>query len=131
MATNMLERSNISGYNTHGGYFMSPEDQKELKGQVLVEYQEVEDQINALEAQAEGLGNDFVAFGNMMQRQCAQQVFRANQAHHNVPVGGYVSDKIQRTLREWEKCFDIADRLRQAYARLQQLKDQKMRLGLR
>jgi hypothetical protein len=110
---------------------MSPDEQKELKGRVLVEYQEVEDLINLLEAQAKSIGDDISAFGHMLQNGPAQNVFRHNQSHHDVAVASYVSEKIQKSMRDWEKCFDLADELRQAYNRRRELTDQKQRLGLR
>lgn len=114
----------------HGGHFMSPDEQREQKARVLLEYQEVENEINALEVSAKTMGEDIVSFGNLMQMGAAERIFRQGQAHHGV-ASDYLPEKLLRTVREWEKCFDVADKLRQAYSRLDQLRQQKAKLGLR
>jgi hypothetical protein len=49
-----------------GGYFMSPEDQRDLKGRILVEYQEVEDAVNSLAVALRRMGTEMNSFGVLL-----------------------------------------------------------------
>jgi hypothetical protein len=100
---------------------MSPEDQKVQKGEVLIEYQEVEDQIKALEVKAKRIGEAISTFGNWMQQSPVTHIYLHNQAHHGFSVE-FLPDLIYRTMREWEQSFEVADKLRQANRRLLELK---------
>jgi hypothetical protein len=108
---------------------MSPDDQRTQKAAVLLECQEVEDQLSALEVRAARLGKVFWDFGSLLQRE-AYMVMKHDQSHWNtnaVPL----STEIITTLREWEKPFELGENIRKAKHRLQQLREQKARLGLR
>jgi hypothetical protein len=124
----MLERSKMAEYNSRGGDFMSPE--RELKARVLLEYQETENEVGALEVEARRIGERISSFGELMKTQPTEKIFRKGQPHHGVATE-YLSEKVLQTMKEWEKCFEVADNLRHAYSRLNDLKLQKERLGLR
>jgi hypothetical protein len=124
----MLERSNIRRYNTLGGDFMSPE--RELKARVLLEFQETENEVVALEVEARRMGERISTFGDLMKNRPTEKIFRKGQPHHGAATE-YLPEKLLITMKDWEKCFEVADSLRQAHSRLIELKQQKERLGLR
>jgi hypothetical protein len=124
----MLERSTMSAYNPLGGDLMGPE--RELKARVLLEFQETENEVGALEVEARRMVERIITFGELMKNHPSEKIFRKGQPHHGVATE-YLSEKVLQAMREWEKCFEVADSLRQGNSRLQDLKQQKERLGLR
>jgi hypothetical protein len=112
------------------GYVMSSDDKRVKKGEVLLEYQEIEDRVKELQVEAKKMGDSIVLFGTMMQEAPASSIYLPNQAHHGITAHA-VPQKIYQTMQDWERCFDVADKLRQAMHRLAQLKEQKERFGLR
>jgi hypothetical protein len=110
---------------------MSPEDQRAQKGAILLESQEVEAQISALLVRARRLGSKISEFGELLQTQPAREIMKEDQAHRNIAVNGPTSKETLAAMRGWQESFDIADQLRQAMNRAQELGRQKAQLGLK
>jgi len=108
---------------------MSPDDQRAQKGAVLLEFQEVTDQIKALEIKAERLGEKIAQFGNLLKHHAAHSIMKEDQAHHGLAIGP-TSPELLAAMRGWQDSFEITESLRLAMHRLTELKRQKAQLGL-
>jgi hypothetical protein len=126
----MPEASQILRYYSGWGYFMSPDDQRAQKGAILLEYQEVQEQINALHVKAQRLGERISEFGRLLQKSPAEQILREDQPHHSLAHSPTHPD-LMAAMRGWQESFEIADNLRQAIVRSRELHQQKERLGLK
>ncbi len=109
---------------------MSSDELKAQKGEVLVEYQEVEDQIKALMVKAARIGGVIKDFGERLEKNPMTKIYRGDQETHNILVET-VPEAFVAIVRGWEIAFDIADALRQAQKRLNELSEQKRMLGIR
>jgi hypothetical protein len=109
---------------------MSPDEKRTQKADVLLEYQEVEDDLNALLVRSARQGELISQFGQMLLNSPAEHIMKADQPQHGsraVPI----PNQMFIALAEWEKAFEIADGIRFKRLRLQELKRQKEALGLR
>ena len=62
----MLERSTISGYNAHGGYLLSEEQQDAVIGRVLRELKETKQKLAKLRAEADRIGQALGRIGQTL-----------------------------------------------------------------
>lgn len=127
----MPETSQILRYHSGWGYFMSPDDQRAQKGQILLEYQEVQEQIAALQVKAQRLGEKITEFGRLLQSSPAERILREDQPHHSIAYHGPTQPDLLAAMRGWQESFEIAGNLREAIKRLKELGQQKERLGLK
>jgi hypothetical protein len=108
---------------------MSPEEKREQKAKVLLEYSETQEEIAALEVRAKRMGADIAKFGELMRRSPAIHIYRREQEQHGLPVES-IPSAILETMKGWEQSFEVADKLRQARRRLSDLEEQKKQLHL-
>ncbi len=108
---------------------MSPEEQREQKGKILLEYQEAQDEIAALEVKAKRIGVEISKFGYWMQHSPATHIYRREQEQYGLKIE-FTPLETMQAIKDWELHFELADKLRQARSRLADLEEQKKRLRL-
>jgi hypothetical protein len=92
---------------------MSPEEKREQKARTLLEYQETQEEIAALEVKAKRMGAEISKFGEWMQRSPATHIYRREQEQYGLRVE-FTPPEILETIKNWERSFELADELRQA-----------------
>jgi hypothetical protein len=108
---------------------MGPEETREQKAKVLLEYQETKEEIATLEVKAKRIGLEISKFGQWMQRSAAVNIYRKEQEQHGLPIE-MMSWETLEAMKDWEKHFELADKLRQSRRRLTDLEEQKKQLHL-
>jgi len=108
---------------------MSPEEKREQKARTLLEYQETQEEIAALEIKARRMGAEISKFGEWMQRSPATHIYQREQEQYGLRVD-FTPPEILETIKNWERSFELADKLRQARRRLLDLEDEKKQLHL-
>lgn len=109
---------------------MSPEENIELKKTILFEYHQVQHELASLEVQAKTIGEHISQFAKLMQKSPEKYIYRADQEQHGFPGVERVPDAIHQAMKQWEKSFEVADRLRELRWRLEELSNRKTMLGL-
>jgi hypothetical protein len=108
---------------------MSPEEKREQKAKVLLEYQETQEEIATLEVKAKRIGLEISKFGQWMQRSPATHIYRKEQEQYGLPIETIPWETLE-AMKDSEKHFELADKLRQACRRLADLEEQKKQLHL-
>ena len=108
---------------------MSPEEKREQKARVLLEYQETQEEIAALEIKAKRIGIEISRFGQWMQHTPAINIYRREQEQYGLPIETMPGEMLE-AMKGWENHFELSDKLRQARRRLADLEEEKKQLHL-
>jgi predicted trehalose synthase len=101
---NMLERSTSSGYDVHGGYFMSDEQQDAVIGRVLRELKEAKQKLARLRAEADRIGQALGRIGQTLVSNPQSLVFASGSI--NVPTHeelASLTNDIRNTMQEVDR----------------------------
>ena len=108
---------------------MSADERDQQRKDVLWEEHQVNEEIARRTVEAKVLGERISKFGNCLEKNPAVNIYHSEQEQHGCHVES-LPPEIHQAMKEWEKSFVIADRMRQLRRRLRELKDRKSVLGM-
>jgi hypothetical protein len=109
---------------------MSDEEIRQQKAMVLLEAQEANERLAHLLEKATRLGRTIQEFGAMLEHDPARQVFDLRtQAHHGIAAHAGLPVKYREALN-YPQALDLADEIRVAMLRQNDVLQRKSRLGL-
>ena len=108
--------------------FMSTDEAREEKAHLLLEHQEAEDELNLLKDQAATLGEAFQGFGKMLAGDPGRKIYVRSQDQYGLPT-----DQLDEKLQSLNvaAALELADKIRAATRRFNDLTERKSRLHLR
>lgn len=109
---------------------MSPEDIRDEKARLLLDYQETEDEVNGLQAKLARVADAYQSFADLL-RKHPDAMLRAGQSYTGAVVAAPVSEDIIATVTDVAEIMALSSSLRAAKSKLRELSERKRALNIR